>query len=140
MFGIICQLLILLYKSSGPDRCDPHVLREVREGIVTPLYLIFKKSLEEGKVPTAWKDASVTALHKSGDKSLTSNYQPVSLTSVICKMLEHIIKNHLHTILIKTVQTTWISSFSLRYYPTYSSYGGLDFCIVIWAPRGCCLS
>ena len=70
-------------------------LKEVREGIATQLYLIFKRSLEEGKVPTAWKDSSVTALHKSGDKSLASNYQPVSLTSVICKMLEHIIKNHL---------------------------------------------
>ena len=56
--------------------------------------LNFKKSLKEGQVPTAWKDASMTALHKSGDKSrdksLASNYWPVNLTSVICKMLEHI--------------------------------------------------
>ena len=38
----------------------------VREGIVTPLYTrIFQ---EGGKVPIAWKDVSVTALHKSGDK------------------------------------------------------------------------
>ena len=36
-------------KSSGPDGCHPHVLREVKEGVVTPLYLIFKKSLEDGK-------------------------------------------------------------------------------------------
>ena len=81
--------------SSGPDRCHRRVLREVREGIVTPLYSIFKKTLDEGKVPTAWKDVSVTALHKSGDESLSSNYQSISLTSVICKMMEHIIKNHL---------------------------------------------
>ena len=32
-------------KSSGPDGYHPHVLREVKEGVVTPLYLIFKKSL-----------------------------------------------------------------------------------------------
>ena len=44
--------------------------KEVREGIVTPLYLIFKKSLEEGKVLTAWKDASVMVRHKSRDKIL----------------------------------------------------------------------
>ena len=37
-------------KSSGPDGCHPHVLREVKEGVVTPLYLIFKKSLEDGKL------------------------------------------------------------------------------------------
>ena len=82
-------------KSSGPNGCHSCVLREIREGIVTPLYLIFKKSLEGGKVPTAWKDASVTALHKSGDESLASNYRPISFTPVICRKLEHIIKNHL---------------------------------------------
>ena len=81
--------------SNGPDGCHCRVFREVREGIVTPLYSIFKKTLDEGKVPTAWKDASVMVLHKNGDKTLASNYQSVSLTSVICKMMEHIIKNHL---------------------------------------------
>ena len=70
-------------KSSGPDGCHPHVLREVKEGVVTLLYLIFKKSLEDGKLPTPWKDAIVTALHKKGDKRLPSNYRPVSLTSSI---------------------------------------------------------
>ena len=72
----VCNHLLALNpsKSSGPNGCHPCVLKEVREGIVTPLYLIFKKSLEEGKVLTAWKDASVIALHKSGDKSLASNY------------------------------------------------------------------
>ena len=57
-------------KSSGPDGFHPRVLRKVRDGIVTPLYLIFKKSLEDGKVPTAWKDASVTALQKMEMKVL----------------------------------------------------------------------
>ena len=82
-------------KSGGLDGCHPHILREVKEGVVTPLYLIFKKSLEDGELSKPWKDALVTALHKKGDKRLPSNYRPVSLTSVICKMLEHIIKDHL---------------------------------------------
>ena len=82
-------------KSEGPDGCHPHVLHEVKEGVVTPLYLIFKKSLEDGVLPHPWKDALVTALHKKGDKRLPSNYRPVSLTSIICKMLERIIKDHL---------------------------------------------
>ena len=51
------MLALNLSKSSGPDGCHPHVLREDRKGIVIPLYLIFKKSLEEGKVPIVWKDA-----------------------------------------------------------------------------------
>ena len=77
-------------KSGAPDGCHPHVLQEVKEGVITPLYLIFKKSLENGILPTPWKDASVMALYKSGDRRLPSNYRPVSLTSVVCKMLERI--------------------------------------------------
>ena len=44
-----------LGKSDGPDGCHLHVLQEVKEGVVTLLYLIFKKSLEDGKLPTPWK-------------------------------------------------------------------------------------
>ena len=39
--------------------------------------------------------ATVTAIHKKGDRNLCNNYRPVSLTSVICKMLESIIKDRL---------------------------------------------
>ena len=53
-------------QSGGPDGCHPHVLREVKEGVITPLYLIFKKSLEDGELPKPWKDTLVTALHKKG--------------------------------------------------------------------------
>ena len=55
-------------KSGGPDGCHPHVFREVKEekGVVTPLYLMFKKSLKDGELPKPWKDALVTALHKKG--------------------------------------------------------------------------
>ena len=76
MFNLNQLLALNLSKSGGPDGCHPHVLKEIREGIATPLYLIFKRSLEEeGKVPTAWKDASLAALHKFGDESLAFSYR-----------------------------------------------------------------
>jgi len=37
----------------------------------------------------------VVAIHKKGSRKIASNYRPVSLTSVACKMLEAIIKNHM---------------------------------------------
>ena len=104
-------------KSSDPDGCHPHVLREVKEGVVTPLYLIFTKSLEDGKLPAPWKDANVTALHKKGDKRVPSNYRPVSLTSVVCKMLERIIKNHLMQYFI---QNKFITSRQYGFRPGHS--------------------
>ena len=52
-------------KSGGSDGCHPHILCEVKE-VVTPLYLIFKKSLEDDELSKPWKDTLVTALHKRG--------------------------------------------------------------------------
>ena len=58
-----------------------------------PLYLIFRKSLDEGVVPDDWKQANVTPIYKKGKKIDPSNYRPISLTSVPCKVMERIVKN-----------------------------------------------
>ena len=44
-------------------------------------------------VPKKWKDAGVTPLFEKGTKSDIQNHWPVSLTSVLCKILESIIKD-----------------------------------------------
>jgi len=62
---------------------------------VVPLTLIYDKSLKDGLLPDSWKKATVVAIHKKGSRKNASNYKPVSLTSVICKMLETIISNHI---------------------------------------------
>ena len=80
-------------KSCGPDNIHPRVLREVKEGVVFPLHLIFQKSLTTGILPAIWKEANVTALYKKGDRCVPNNYRPISLTSVVCKMLKSIIKD-----------------------------------------------
>ena len=59
------------------------------------LTLIFQASLDQGKVPDDWKTAKVTPIFKKGDKSKPSNYRPVSLTSITCKLLEHILYSNL---------------------------------------------
>ena len=57
--------------------------------------ILFTKSLSEGKLPSDWKDANVVTLFKKGDRSETKNYRPVSLTSIVCKILESIIRNEI---------------------------------------------
>jgi len=52
------------------------------------------KSLETGKLPADWELAEVTAIYKKGSKHDRSNYRPVSLTSVCCKILESLIRDH----------------------------------------------
>ena len=82
-------------KSPGPDELHPRVLKEISSSITKPLYHIFKQSLDKGKLPSDWKTALVSAIFKKGNKSLASNYRPVSLTSVVCKIMEKLVRSRI---------------------------------------------
>jgi len=81
-------------KVSGPDGISCWVLKEAAEEIAPFLQFIFNQSLRTGQVPGVWKCANVTPVLKKGSKKKACNYRPVSLTSVPCKILEHIIFHH----------------------------------------------
>ena len=53
--------------------------------------IFFQNSLDQGKVPSSWKQAHIFPLFKKGDKTNVENYRPISLTSIACKLLEHIV-------------------------------------------------
>ena len=78
-------------KSPGVDGISPKMLKETVEHISTPLAHGFTMSLQEGIVPLEWKEANIIPLFN----------RPVSLTSVICKLLETIIRDHMMDFLIK---------------------------------------
>jgi len=78
-------------KSSGPDGIHPRLLHETRNEIVNPLKLIFECSFKTKKLPLDWRVANISAIFKKGKKSEVGNYRPVSLTSVVCKIMESII-------------------------------------------------
>ena len=80
-------------KVQGPDGIPPKVLKELSKEISVPLCILFNKFLETGIIHNDWKSAEVVALFKKGRRSEPSNYRPVSLTSVICKMLESLIRD-----------------------------------------------
>ncbi|XP_064638277.1 uncharacterized protein LOC135494302 [Lineus longissimus] len=54
-------------KSPGPDGIHPRVLKELSNELAIPLSLLLNKSLNEGKLPSDWKKAQITALHKKGN-------------------------------------------------------------------------
>ena len=82
-------------KSCGPDNIHPFVLQSTAKATSIPLRHIFSKSVCMGECPKDWKSANVTPIHKKGDRTLPSNYRPVSLTSQVCKVLESIVREHL---------------------------------------------
>ena len=61
----------------------------------------FYLSLEEGIVPSEWKEANITPLFKKGSRDKPENYRQVSLTSVVCKLLETLIRDHMVEFLVK---------------------------------------
>jgi len=80
-------------KSPGIDAIHPKILKECHEELAKPISTLFNKSLASGQLPNMWKLAQVTALFKKGDKKASSNYRPVSLTVVLCKILESFIRD-----------------------------------------------
>ena len=75
--------------------------------------------MESGAVPQDWRDANVTPIFKKGSKNNPSNYRPISLTSIPCKVMESIIKDGvvnylLRYRLIKSSQHGFMSNKSCR--------------------------
>ena len=70
------------------------LLKETIEQISKPLAHVFNMSLQEGIVPLEWKEENIIRLFKKGSRNKSVNYRPVSLTSVMCKVLETIIRDH----------------------------------------------
>ena len=91
------QKLLHLRPSSSPghDGIHPRVLQELAIPLSRPLSAIFRKSLDEAKIPDEWKEAEVVPIFKKGAKDEASNYRPVSLTSIPSKVCESLIRDEI---------------------------------------------
>jgi len=80
-------------KAPGADGMSPWLLKEIQEFLVTPIYFLMRKSLDEGIVPDDWRTAHVSPIYKKGCRDQASNYRPVSLTSQISKVIESMLRD-----------------------------------------------
>ena len=87
-------------KSPGYDLSHPYFLKELAGFIYKPLSLLIKKSLKEG-AHSSWIKASITAVYKKGLRSEPGNYSPISMTSVISKIMGSIIQDAIVAHLMK---------------------------------------
>ncbi|KAK3088908.1 hypothetical protein FSP39_025302 [Pinctada imbricata] len=78
-------------KATGPDNIPNRVLKQCAKQLAPALTCIYQRSLDSGELPKDWLSANISCIYKKGDKHAPENYRPVSLTSVPCKLLEHII-------------------------------------------------
>ena len=78
-------------KGAGPDGIPPIFVVNCREALALPLSTIFNASLKTGTFPSAWKEARIVPIFKSGDAKSVKNYRPISILCVFGKILESLV-------------------------------------------------
>jgi len=78
-------------KSVGSDGIPSSILKLGGEAMIPYLARLLDTTVNNGTLPRDWKSAVVVPIHKGGDRSSAKNYRPVSLTSVVCKSMQHVI-------------------------------------------------
>ena len=81
--------------SQTPDLLPAMFIKKTAQHLIKPLYIIFNLSVKTGEIPAKWKKAVVIPIYKKGKINDPANYRPISLTSVICRVLEKIIHKHM---------------------------------------------
>ena len=97
VYGMLSSLDVS--KASGPDGVSARMLKMTAEFIAPSVCKLFKISLQTGRVPQGWKQSIIVPVPKISAACTLDDYRPVSLLSVLSKVLERhmygIITNHL---------------------------------------------
>ena len=78
-------------KSSGPDGISIQVMKRCAPELAPVLTKLFQISCDSGVCPTLWKNAEVVPVPKRGDPTNPSNYRPIAITSILCKVMESLL-------------------------------------------------
>jgi hypothetical protein len=85
-------------KPVGPDGVSGEILKLGGEAMIPYLARLLDITMNNRTLPGDWKKATVIPIHKGSDRSLVTNYRPVSLTSVVCKQMEHVMASYLRQV------------------------------------------
>ena len=82
-------------KAPGLDGMTTHFLKMCGMEIAIYLDWLFKRILKDGRIPQEWKVARIIPVFKGGERWRLTNYRPISLTSVICKVFETLVNQYI---------------------------------------------
>ena len=76
----------------GPDGIPAELIINCKEALAKPLLLLWKESFSTRVVPQFYKRSYICPTYKKDDRTLPSNYRPISLTSHIMKVAERVVR------------------------------------------------
>ena len=78
--------------AAGPDRFPAILLKQCCTSLSKPLYMIWRKSMDQGRIPQILKTAHIIPIHKGGSRGIAKNYRPIALTSHLIKIFEKVVR------------------------------------------------
>jgi potassium voltage-gated channel Eag-related subfamily H protein 8 len=82
--------------SPGPDAIHNQMLRHLPSSALSFLLSMYNRICIEGSFPSRWGEAIVVHILKAGkDRSFSTSYRPICLTSCICKHMERMVNSRL---------------------------------------------
>ncbi len=91
---------------TGPDKLNHKLHNLLGTFLAEPLADLFNSSLVTAVVPGDWKATVIFPKWKKGDPEYVANYRPVSLISVVCKVIKRILKRAILSFLTQCKQLT----------------------------------
>jgi hypothetical protein len=93
---VLRELLRLPNKETrSSDGIPPIVLKKCAETLVESITHLLKMSLASGVIPDVWRHILVNPIHKKGCKKTVTNYRPIGLTCILCKICERLVRDQL---------------------------------------------
>lgn len=90
---------VALGKAPGLDGVHPWMIKMGGPVLVPVLTLLFKRMWKAAYIPVRWKQCVIRLLFKKGDVMEPGNYRPISLLSVVGKLLSRVLSVTLEKLL-----------------------------------------
>lgn len=82
--------------AAGPDKISNRMLRNLDAGSIGNLATYMQDCWDKGEIPQAWKAANLVFIPKPGKKLSFEHLRPISITSCVGKLMEHVIQTRLN--------------------------------------------